>query len=126
MANVQLNWTAAANPDSNGIENQVVYRFPGSITDSGLLSAMGLSSSDISDGEGSNPTDKQITGLTAAQAASFAGHTDVTHLTNGNELAKDASSYTDINVTSGSAYVYGVFSKNSVGIGPGELQQQTV
>ena len=126
MANVQLNWTAEPNPDSNGIESQVVYRFPGSITYAGLLSAMGLSSSDISDGEGSNPTtDRQITGLTAAQAAAFAADPNVDHLTDGNELAKDATSYTNMTVASGT-YVYGVFSKNSVGIGPGELQQQTV
>lgn len=114
MANVKLDWM---NPDATDIEHIKVFRFEGDYT--ALSTADGtidLSNTDGADGRL----------LDAANASKFVGLTGAAELTSQDYTAAGAGTFEDSTAVIGQTYVYGVFSHNSGGYGPGELEEQTV
>lgn len=111
MATVKLDWTV---PTATDIEHVRVFRFDGDYTALAAADAtLDLSTTDGADGRL----------LDAANAAKFvaAGAQLVEQ-----PYADGNGTYDDASAEIGQTYVYGVFSHNSGGYGPGELELQAV
>jgi hypothetical protein len=113
MANVKLDWIV---PSATDIESIKVFRFTGDY--SALTTAD--STIDLTTDDGA---DGRI--LDAASASKFVGLAGASELES-QTFAAGAGTYEDSTAVIGETYVYGVFSHNSGGYGPGELELQTV
>lgn len=117
MANVQLDWT---NPVATDIQEIEVFRFTGDYA--ALAAADATLDLSNADDDASNDDGRKI--LTSEQAQKFIAVAGAAIDTQA--YASGAATYTDSTANFGDTYVYGVFSKNSGGYGPGELELQAV
>lgn len=113
MANVKLDWLV---PSATDIENIKVFRFDGDYAALATADAtIDLSSNDGADGRL----------LDATNVSKFVALAGASELASQNYVAGNGT-YEDQTAVIGETYIYGVFSHNSGGYGPGELELQTV
>ena len=112
MATVKLDWTV---PNVEDIQNVRVFRFTG---DYAALAAADATL-DLTTTDGGNGRL-----LDAANAEKFVALAQTQQLES-QAYAAGAGTHEDSTATFSNTYIYGVFSHNSGGYGPGELELQT-